>query len=117
MMLLHTVLPHVHEDHLCGEESETIIQSADDLFGYFGLPFHVDLGEGHLEDYQSGQGLDYNLEASFAVIPLSGLTYESFHLTSIKEVLLEDEHYLCDDPFPDSHLKKVSSLRGPPVLS
>ena len=53
LLLLHTLIPHQHHTELDDSSHYSQHQKADNLYEFFQLIFHQDLGEDHLEDYQT----------------------------------------------------------------
>jgi len=92
-------------------------ESADGLIDYIQLIFHSDMGDGHLENFESGQSLDFDLTSSVAVAPILGILTDHVYLVSGEHSFIAAEFYLKDDPFPDSLQRCSFSLRGPPHIS
>ena len=116
-MLLHSILPHAHHDEMSHPEHSTSHQEADNLIDYLELIFHTDVGEGHLEHFETGQGLDFNIVSNITTVAILDIVTE--HLFSVSGELrfIASEFYLKDDHLPDCNLHDSFSLRGPPFIS
>lgn len=114
---MHSVLPHVHHEELSIAEHEEAHLSADSLLDYIELIFHTDIGDGHLEHFASGQGLDFELSPVALDIPFSAVPVQHVLLVSGEHLFISGTFYLKDDPFPDLPFLGAFSLRGPPFIS
>lgn len=92
-------------------------ESADGLIDYVKLIFHTDMGDGHLENFESGQGLDFDLAPTVVDAPLLAIVTNHSYMVSGALRFIVSEFYLKDDPFPDPPSCSSFSLRGPPVFS
>lgn len=114
---MHSVLPHEHHAQLSDAEHVEAHSSADSLLGHIQLIFHVDMGDGHLDHFESCQGLDCDLKSLGVVSPLYARFTEAL-LGGVKEHKnTAEEHHHKRGVFPDSHLFYDLSRRGPPTLS
>ena len=53
ILMLHNFLPHQHHSELSEEEHITQHETAENLYDFLQLIFHMDQGEAHLERYQT----------------------------------------------------------------
>lgn len=111
------MLPHAHHDELSDDDHELVHQSADSILDYIKLIFHTDMGEGHLENFESGQGFDFDHISAVAISPIVGVVTDHVLMVSGEHSFIASEFYLKDDPFPDPHNYTSFSLRGPPSIS
>lgn len=114
---MHSVLPHVHHEELSIAEHEEAHLSADSLLDYIELIFHTDIGDGHLEHFASGQGLDFELSPVVTSMPVFAIEVDDLLLFSSEHLFIAGAFYLKDDPFPKPQPLSAFSLRGPPFIS
>lgn len=114
---MHNVLPHSHYSDLSEEEYNEVHTAAENILDYLDLLFHNDMGEGHLEYFESSQDLDCELSARSAVIPPIGLVTNTIDLRLIELLISSHTHCFPEKPFPDLRYFSDLSLRGPPIFS
>ena len=94
------------------EPYATSISNATDLCDLFGIVFHVDLGEGHLENYRSGQGLDLDLEQVSFSPSIVGMVIDVTSYEILDSERRISAFRITDDPYLDAPVLS-SYLRGP----
>ena len=113
ILCLHTLVLHSHKGEVVSQD-EINFELADSFTDWVKVLFLVDQGEGHLDNFESADG---SIDMS-AVLTVSSIDIEKFVAIST-ELFTDIEH---KDPIlirnsldpPDSHLIKVTALRGPP---
>ena len=60
IIVLHALIPHIHHDQVSDAQHEEEHITADSWADYVKLMFHIDLGDGHLDHFDSADG--YNLQ-------------------------------------------------------
>ncbi|MFT7034426.1 MAG: hypothetical protein ACJA2S_002940 [Cyclobacteriaceae bacterium] len=110
IFMLHTVLPHEHHSELKATEHEVQHETANSLLDFLKLAFHMDQGEGHLEDYQASNTIHFNLDAvvSWLVVP-------SF--VPVLSYTLSTPHYTAQNEIPPRYFSSALRFRGPPKLA
>ncbi|MBT8232020.1 MAG: hypothetical protein HKN51_16750 [Saprospiraceae bacterium] len=117
IVILHSLLPHVHEsdhDHYSHELEHTAPESFLDFLEEM---FHMDMGEGHLENFEQGSQLDFDLVNILnEVSPDLNVEINSFRLNvegqNIQTTEYRDKVPILQRPFSTEHI-----LRGPPSIS
>ena len=118
IIFLHSVVPHVHHDQISDAQHEEEHLSADSWKDYIKLIFHTDLGDGHLEHFNSADGLDLQLITAPVVIPVCGIVIEHRLLVSSELRYIVNNGFIDhDDPLPAKYFNSPSPLRGPPFIS
>ena len=113
ILCLHTLVLHSHKGEIVSQDEHNF-EIADSFTDWVKVLFLVDQGEGHLDNFESADG---SIDMS-AVLTVSSIDIEKFVFIST-ELFTDIEH---KDPIlignsldpPDSHLIKVTALRGPP---
>ena len=108
--MLHTVLPHEHHSELKSTEHEVQLETAISLLDFIKLAFHMDQGEGHLEDYQASSTVHFNLDAV-----MSALVVPSFE--PVLNYSLSTPRYTAQNEIPPRYFSSSLRFRGPPQLS
>ncbi len=75
------------------------------------------MGDGHLENFETGQNLDFDITSTVAAAPILGVVTDHVYMVSGEHSFIASEFYLKDDPFPDPPNYSSFSLRGPPSIS
>ena len=89
----------------------------DSVIDYLELLFHTDVGEGHLEHFDVGHSLDYDILTSMVNPPIFGVAIEHVFAVSGELSFIASQYFLKDDPFLETTFKDSFSLRGPPFIS
>lgn len=113
---LHSLLPHQHHGEMVdAEHSEEHVQ-AEDLLDYLELIFHLDQGEGHLESFDQGKGLDYNIEFTVNLLPdLPAFGFAPLLLRSTQTQCKRIRNYDVV-PIPKRDVIAHLDFRGPPFF-
>ena len=115
---MHTVVPHVHHDQISDAQHEEEHLSADSWKDYLQLVFHVDLGDDHLEHFDSADGYDIQLVAVPVIIPACGVVIaHPLSVSSELRYIVNNVYSDHDDPLPIKYFNATTSLRGPPFIS
>ncbi|GLR17614.1 hypothetical protein [Portibacter lacus] len=117
IVVMHTVMPHSHCNTMFSAEQVTSEKPSDTFLGHIKMMLNIDMGDGHLEHFQSGNGLDVDMNDAIAQVAILAIVFDQTYLISNKHSYLPSEHYLKEDPFPDPPFKSAFSLRGPPSIS
>ncbi len=108
LLLLHGVLPHDHHEELEETIHVTQHESASGLLDFLALAFHLDQGEGHLDDYQP--------EASYHLACFSLYTdLISIGLQPAMIVDVEELYFSYQVKLPSRYFSAYPSFRGPPT--
>lgn len=75
------------------------------------------MGDGHLENFESGRALDFDITSTVAPGPILGIVAAHVHLVAGELSFIASAFYLEDDPLPASLDYSSRSLRGPPSIS
>ena len=112
IVLLHSMIAHSHHAEISENQHIEQHQKADTLFDFILLGFHVDHGDGHLEDMTPGDSLDISQDD---FISCFALIATHFHLV---EFDVNQEYDIEKDwSLPNSIHSGPDQLRGPPTLS
>lgn len=112
-MLLHTLVPHEHHDEMDAGSHATEHEETDTLLGWIKTIFHHDVGENHLENFDSPEdGLDLDLQINIASAILILTTSDSAQDNPCDQI----DNSLIEAPPPKRFLT-VKGLRGPPYIS
>jgi len=114
--LLHSVIPHHHHDHLSVEDHNIEHESADNILDYLELLFHLDMGEGHLENFQSTDGNHLDIQLQYDLGPLSPVEIV-YCLKADAEADFSTRPFYSSDRIPIPPNISSLSLRGPPSVS
>lgn len=107
----------MHHSSFIGDEHKIEHETADNLLDYLRLVFHSDIGEGHLENFESAQGIDFNFLKSISIDPIFPFFMIADHKSGeIKCEKLSNILFLID-PYPDQPDKSTLAKRGPPSIS
>lgn len=116
-MLLHSIVPHIHHDATQAAQHEIEQKSAHEILDILELMFHVDMGEDHLENFQSANGFDLDLKAGLQLHSLFNFCL----ISDIYDITISDDFttrdFPDDVPIPLSILSAPLDLRGPPSHS
>lgn len=115
---LHNVLPHEHlEEEYSFAESSSSQKDCDSLLDWLKFIFQNDIGNGHLEYFQSTSDLDFQDIA----IAFTALNPTAFFTEEITNRQPDRDNVSKDFFYPPlilrSHLPGSSSHRGPPANS
>lgn len=105
LLMLHSVLPHQHHDELSQEEHLAQNEEARTWLDYLKLAFHTDLGDSHLEEFETQNYSQLVLFFSWDVI--TPICHE-FRLLD-KPLFAETTFLALKSPHLISH-----GFRGPP---
>lgn len=111
IVMVHSMVPHQHRDELSFAEHEAQHEEASGLIDYLSLAFHLEHGEGQLEEFNSVQHVQLEelsiLHAEFINSETTCFTEErsTERFTDHKEII------------PISSYEERNCLRGPPSLS
>ena len=108
MLLLHSFMPHQHSDELSAAEHIEEHTSASSVFDYLAVLFHENLGENHLEHFDTPAS-HYEDLATPAVVPSFYAVYDVECVKNDIEFSEKPNSTLC------SVCTKTSSKRGPPL--
>jgi hypothetical protein len=114
--LLHSIIPHHHHDHLSVEDHKFEHETADNILDYLELLFHLDMGEGHLENFQSTDGNHLDIQFQYDLGPLN-LVEIVYCLNADIKSDLSARSFFPSDRIPIPPKKSSLSLRGPPSIS
>ncbi len=109
LLLLHTLMPHEHHalidngDHLCPLHKTTT------LSGLFQLAFHMDQGEGHLENF--------NVEQEFQFIAIPAPSYSVLFELPVAVDVTAQLHHTETTESPPSYFPPQLTFRGPPSMA
>lgn len=108
LLMFHTVVAHQHHTELSQKEHIVQHQSAVSLFDYIELALHLDQGEGHLENYQTANELQFIPVAVSSDAP-------SFTFNRSVEESLEVSFPTTQDTLPERYYISYLRFRGPPA--
>ena len=118
IIVLHALVLHVHHDQISDARHEEEHISADSWVDYVKLLLQVDLGDEHLENFQTANGYDLQLVAAPVIIPACGIVIEHSLLVSSELRFIVNNGYSDhDDPLPTRYFHSTTALRGPPFIS
>ena len=118
IIFLHSIVPHVHHDQVTGAQHEEEHISADSWVDFVKLLLHVDLGDEHLENFETATGYDLQLVAAPVIIPTYGIVIDHSLLVSSELRFIVNNGYSDhDDPLPTRYFHSAATLRGPPNIS
>lgn len=114
ILLLHNLTPHLHHGEVSNDEHEKNHVEAMSFLDWVKLPFHEDIGEGHLENFISADFSFVSVEQIGEKLPplllINVLLYHEDNGSEIRE-LLQPIPIL-----PDKLFQASSFLRGPPIV-
>ncbi len=114
-MFLHNTIPHEHHGDISDEQHVRVHQEADSLFDWFGLMFHSDMGESHLEYFESVDYQDIQLAPMSIDTPLLSIVEDrAYGMASIAGIIVVPLS-LSQVLSPSGHYTLCKSLRAPPV--
>jgi hypothetical protein len=107
-------LPHEHHDELGDDEHSEEHAQADDLIDYLQLIFHTDLGDGHMETFESEKGFDFDAISKVDLFP-DQITYSYYPLLLNPTIYRSRvSFYNYDVPIQKKDVILHLDLRGPP---
>lgn len=114
ILCLHTLVPHNHHGEVATNDMVSYT-NADSVLDWVKIMFLVDQGEGHLDHFENGND---NLNVSHFTVVYTPLGLHTSKLIPLdgKSVNRENTFIISSAP-PDSYLKKVIGLRGPPICN
>ena len=111
-LILHSLLPHEHNV----EKTETLYshvkKESTDFFQFLKLTFQLDMGEGHLEVFNSTNSLVQELDSSTLKASICLTSHE------IIFILLEEKNDIPSSRVlepPLNSVPKIILVRGPPL--
>lgn len=110
ILMLHTVLPHEHHSELKATEHEVQHETAHSLLDFLKLAFHMDQGEGHLEDYKTSSTVYFHFDAV-----VSAVIVPSFE--PVLSYSLSTPQYTTQTKIPPRYFCSSLRFRGPPQLA
>ena len=118
LILLHSIIPHQHYAELDNKTKNEVYAEAEGIIDYIKLMFLSDLGEGHMETFDQGKGIDLNLDFQYELVPdisvlidrvlLWNYDNDNFNIIQI---------YVDDVPITRQYFLSHIDFRGPPNLS
>lgn len=113
IVLLHSIIPHKHHSEITLSEDLQQHQSVDKLIDYVALAFHLDPGQGHLEEFlttSTDLASDNHFTLSFPIgwEPLNGIFNQINQPTQYAEQPMAA---------PREVYGEAIGLRGPPTQS
>lgn len=111
---MHSILPHQHHEEIGSTEHTEEHAEANDFLDYVFLMFHVDLGEGHMENFESGVEYDLSVEYNVNVFP--DLITHQYYPLLLPEVddSQSSKILVYEVPIVNRYVSNNLNLRGPP---
>jgi len=107
------VVPHSHRGDVSYSNEAVNFESADSFLDIVKIAFLVDLGEGHMDNYHSSDGLaDYSFDFTidlFQQIPNCLLS-----TIELDDVVIEKQIFFRESMHPPRIHLDTYTLRGPP---
>jgi len=117
ILVIHSLVPHLHQEDSNAVEIVDQSFSIDNLFDFITSLFNTDIGDGHLDHFNKSNGLDFNFNSIVAAFVPSNVisiyAFESEYKPTIKLII----NYPVEVPILNDIYKNIAVLRGPPILS
>lgn len=113
---MHSLLPHQHHDELDIIEHSEERAQAEGMVDYLQLLFHTDLGDGHMENFESGRGFDFDTEYTVNLFP-DLVTYSYYPILQKPAIQQSGTCYYDHDvPIVKKDVIAHLDFRGPPFM-
>ena len=113
---MHAFVPHQHLEENYDHEHLEKHNSQIDILDCLRLAFHVDMGEGHLEFFNSGSRPDFVLDTGNKIVPPSKTFSIAFYFPpTIKNIQASTFHGPTVFHYTNENQKHFR-LRGPPAI-
>lgn len=114
LVLLHSIVPHVHHSDLTSSQDKHMHEEASSIMDFLALAFHLDHSDGNLENYvNSASSCDLELDQIILDLPseIFNIELSSIPIDSERShfcFIYNERGHSCSSP---------PELRGPPSLS